>query len=373
MPEPLPPLPDDIDLRARDYEGLRRVMLEDLAARQPARTAWSPADEEVVLVEAFATVLDELSDMADRSHAEMFLSSARRPASVRWLLETIGVDAGRDALAAGDLAVSEADLEALDEAEAEEVRAGYLYLQWIQRPDQMAAAREAGPGRLHDQQRMVTVPDHSARIQEHPLVARASARAGWHGSWPRVQVAVVLEPPIDGLDATLPELPDGLRAAVDEAHEALGLQPIPWSAPSLTARTVLRPYVDRLRMAGTEVTLADVIRVPVRISLSVELSRDYWRTEVEHALRARLGSGPGGFFRPGYLQIGEDLHSSDLLEVAASVEGVVGVSVNRFKQRGDRFPDRSDEGVIVIDELEVPVLGRDDSGLSLFLHGGMVG
>src|SRR5215813_7369074 len=79
LPAPLPPLADEFDWLVRDFEGFRRFMLEDLAARFPERTRWTAADLEVVIVEAFAAALDQLSDMLDRVSAEAALETARRP------------------------------------------------------------------------------------------------------------------------------------------------------------------------------------------------------------------------------------------------------------------------------------------------------
>ena len=93
LPEPLPPLGDDFDWLVRDYDGFRLFILEELAARYPERRRWTPADLEVVIVEALAVVLDQLSDMLDRAHAEAFLETARQPQSVRRLLAMIGYDA----------------------------------------------------------------------------------------------------------------------------------------------------------------------------------------------------------------------------------------------------------------------------------------
>jgi len=57
LPAPLPPVGDDFDWRLRDYDGFRLFMLEELAARFPERQRWTPADLEVVLVEALSAVL----------------------------------------------------------------------------------------------------------------------------------------------------------------------------------------------------------------------------------------------------------------------------------------------------------------------------
>ncbi len=366
-PPALPRVPDDIDLRARDYDGLRRVMMEDLAARQPARTTWNPADEEVVIVEAWATVLDELSDMADRGFAEQFPMIARRPASVRWILEMLGIDAAQEAV--DQLGIDHDAFAAMSPS----LRGAHLDRYWLRNPAAMEAARAAAPGRIREQRRMVTSADHAERMEDHPLVARAAARARWHGTWPQVVVALVLALPDLELDEPMPALSVELTTAIGAIHAGLGVADPAWNASGLTPRMVLTPYLERLRMAGTEVVLEDVVKVRVSVSLSIGIAPDYFRTEVERALRRALGSGPEGLFAPGRLAIGDDLHASDVLEVAIGVEGVDAVCLNRFKVRGDRFADRSGDGVLPLHELEVPVLDPDDTGLRLALHGGQTG
>ncbi len=95
LPKSMPDIGDDFDWFVRDYDGFRLSMLEELAGRFPERRHWTPADIEVIFVEAFAVVLDQLSDTLDRVHTEAFLDSARRPESVRKLLSLIGYDAVR--------------------------------------------------------------------------------------------------------------------------------------------------------------------------------------------------------------------------------------------------------------------------------------
>ena len=96
LPPALPAVGDDFDWLVRDFDSLRRFMLEELAARFPERRRWTPGDLEVVLLEVLAAVLDQLSDMADRTAAEALLETARRPQSVRRLLSLIGFDAATD-------------------------------------------------------------------------------------------------------------------------------------------------------------------------------------------------------------------------------------------------------------------------------------
>ncbi len=91
-PKSIPAIGNDFDWLTRDYDGFRLFMMEELAARFPERTNWTPADIEVILVETLAVVLDQQSDALDRIHNEAFLDSARRPDSVRRLLKLIGYD-----------------------------------------------------------------------------------------------------------------------------------------------------------------------------------------------------------------------------------------------------------------------------------------
>ncbi|GGX39027.1 hypothetical protein [Saccharospirillum salsuginis] len=95
LPKPLPPIGDDFDWLTRDYDGFRLFMMEELAGRFPERRRWTPADIEVILIEAFAVVLDQMSDQLDRAYGEAFLETARRPESVLRLLGYIGYDALR--------------------------------------------------------------------------------------------------------------------------------------------------------------------------------------------------------------------------------------------------------------------------------------
>jgi hypothetical protein len=72
-----------------------------------------------------------------------------------------------------------------------------------------------------------------------------------------------------------------------------------------------------------------------------------------------LGTGPGGFFEPGRLQFGEDLHASDLYQAVMALDGVDNVCLNRFKRLGDRYADMTDLGRIVLQGLEVAICDND--------------
>ena len=365
LPRTLDAVGDDFDWLVRDYDGFRAFMLEDLAARTPQRQRWTAADMEVVLVEALAAVLDRLSDMLDRVTAEAYLETARRPDSVRRHLRLIGYDAAQHAAAAGQIG----------EGTAAEQRSALLDL-WLRHPELMDAAKEDGPKEIRTQRRMVTLADHAERLEDHPLVSRATAWSTWTGTWTTVWAAVITASG-DLLDDASVAFPPEVRAAIEEFYEERGLR-VPGLSPGTTIRTVLTPYVDAYRMAGQEVVLQDVVPVPIAMALSIRVDDDYFQSEVRRAVAQALGTGPGGFFEPGRLAFGEDLHASDVVQTLMALEGVDNVCLNRFKRVGLQHPDESDTGVIALDGLEIAVLDNDpaDPGRGYYrldLHGGRRG
>ncbi|MDQ6966563.1 MAG: hypothetical protein Q9M23_06545, partial [Mariprofundaceae bacterium] len=180
LPRPLPELGDDFDWQVRDYDGFRLFMMQELAARFPERTRWTPADVEVALVEVLASMLDQFSDTLDRVSAEAFLETARQPASVRRLLELIGYDA-----------VLIAGFEDDPDGEFSLSAAQKLDQFWLNHPEEMEYARRAGPREIRTQRRMVTLNDYINRLEEHPLVLRATSWLEWGGSWDVINVAVI--------------------------------------------------------------------------------------------------------------------------------------------------------------------------------------
>ena len=229
-------------------------MLQELAARFPDRRRWNPADLEVVIVEVLAAVLDQLSDMLDRVSAEAYLETARRPESVRRLLNMIGYDAVRIALARGEITSPGT---ASDPSEQEQLEA-----LWLREPQLMDAARRAGPRAIHDRHRMVTLDDYAESLEEHPLVLRAHAWTEWTGSWNTVRVAVVGWDD-NRLDQQGIAYPGELQELVDYFHQQRDLMTPVWDPLSPpTVRTVLRPYLEAYRMTTQEVVLEDAVPAP---------------------------------------------------------------------------------------------------------------
>lgn len=372
LPEPLPAIGDDFDWQQRDYDSFRIAMLETLAARYPERgNRWHPADMEVVLVEAFAVVLDQLSDMLDRVHGEAFLETARQPQSVRRLLKLIGYE---------PLETSGLVFDATDPASVAAARAE-LDRQWLQFPQRMEAAKLDGPRSIHRRRRMVTAADHDEMLATHPLVERAHASPRWNGSWNALDVALVLhrnallDTPFAAV--ALPAELDALRREIEGFHAYHSLQPPEWQA-NHTVRSLLNEFVRAYRMVGLDVVLQDARFVPLDIALSVRVRGNYFRSEVRDAVRAALGTDPGGFFEPGRLRFGEDVHQSDLVEVVMALDGVENLCINRFKRLGRRHPDQADAGRIVLEGIEMALCDADpvrpERGvLRISLEGGQVG
>lgn len=368
LPPPLPEVGDDFDWLAREYDRIRLFMMEELAARFPERRRWTPGELEVVIVEALAALLDQLSDMADRVAAEGTLETARRPESVRRLLQMIGYNAVQVAAAAGEIQANPETQETEATLELEKL--------WRGNPFLMDAARDAGPRAIHTQHRMVTLDDYARRMEDHPLIQRADARHLWTGSWNTIRVTIIAWD--DGaLDQPQAAVTDDLKAQVDRFHEDRELDPPDWAVVP-TLRTILRPYVNAYRMAGQEVVLDDAIAVPVTLTFSIRIAPNFFRSEVLRAVGEVLGTGEGGFFKPGRLAFGEDLHTSDFIEVLMALEGVDQVCINRFKKLGGQFPDQSATGRIVLDDLEVAVCENNPSNPArgyyrVILHGGQRG
>jgi len=349
LPPAEPNLGGDFPWRAREYDEIRLAMIEELAARFPEHARWSSADLEVVLVEVLAAALDQLSDMSDRVTAEAYLDTARRPESVRRLLAFIGYEAPRLARLSDD----PPDLAGARSA------ARKLERLWSEEPALMERARRAGPRAVRDQRRMVTLEDFTARLEEHPLVGRAAAVAGWGGSWMRVRAAVVLRAPGLSLDAAVPS-DAAVRAEVERFHQERAL-PLPaWSsAPPPTHRAVLEPYLQGWRLACQEAVLEDAVTVGIGMDLGIEVAPAYFQSEVRRAVAEALGTQPGGFFAPGRLRFGEDLHASDIFQVLLRIEGVANACLRRFKRLGGQFPDRSADGKIELEGLEIAVCDGD--------------
>lgn len=349
LPFPLPPVTDDFDWKARDYDSFRLFMMQELAAHFAERRRWTVADIEVVITELLAAALDRASHALDAVQAERFLETARRPQSVRRLLKLIGYDAVQR-IPAGALDSLPPAPEGIIETDAQR-----LERYWRLEPAAMEAARAEGPRLIGEVRRMVTLADHERLLEAHPLVARARARLVWQAAWNTVLIAALLEDNL-GLDAPLGPISDGVPSALDEGlwAEVVAFHrderlPLPPLSDTLTARHLLRGLIELNRMIGTEVFLETAKPAPVSIALSVRAKPGYFRSELKQALAQVFSADAGGYFEPGRFAFGEDLYASDIIEAAMAVEGVAVACLNRFKRVGG-YPDRTASGHIEIED-----------------------
>ncbi len=384
MPAPLAIIGDDFDWRVRDYDALRLFMLEELIARFPERIRWTPADMEVVIVEVLAALADHLSDMADRVAQEGTLETARRPDSVRRLLSFIDYDAAREAAASGLIALdpNTATRQEVDDA---------LESLWLNNPYAMDQARREGPEHIFDQERMVTIADCSARVDDHPLVVRANAESAWTGAWEAVSIAVILPKTTWRLDDSLDTVPvpplgrpddydafvrtiDKLKKDILAFHIEHGLAEPDWDqAP--TFRSILAGFIDAYRMTGQPTVLLDAIPVGIAIVVSLIVQPNFYQSEIRSAAETALGDGPTGFFAAGRLRFGEDVSVSDILAVLMNIEGVENACLIRFKRVGNANPDMTAVGRIELSGREIAVCDNDHARMdrgyfNLILHGG---
>jgi hypothetical protein len=228
---------------------------------------------------------------------------------------------------------------------------------WLRVPSAMERARQDGPNQIAAQHRMVTLDDHSATMQNHPLVALAQARLVWSGAWNSILIATLLEDEL-AMDAPLHDgragaaRPNQLRAELWEqitafhSNRNLALPPI---GPKLTGRAILRVLIDAYRMIGSEVFLEPARAAPINVTLSVRAKPGFFRSELRQAVAEVFTSDQGGFFEPGRFGFGEAVYASDIIEAAMQIEGVAVACLNRFRRVGRAFEDRSAEGFIPID------------------------
>lgn len=211
---------------------------------------------------------------------------------------------------------------------------------------------------------MVTAQDIIDQLEAHPLVARAHARMEWTGSWNTMKVAcLTLEnTPLDSAFDTLfggdADQITALQGAIDTFHRDIDIGLIRWNTqPRL--RSVLRRFIDALRMAGQEIWLEDPVDVPVLVDLTVLAKPGFYRSEIHDAVMRALGTDLGGYFSPARLKFGEDLHASDLIAAVMDLDGVQAACLNRFKRLGEGFGDQSGNGLIVLEGTEVAICDND--------------
>ena len=386
LPGALPKIGDDFDWDIRDYDGFRIFMLEELAARFPERRSWMPADMELVLIETLSVVLDQLSDMHDRVMAESFLETARRPDSVRRLLQMIGYNPNLHI----DISMiakikTQAEIKLMTNNAISDQELAQL---WDYYPHLMDEAKQAGPRSIQQQRRMVTLEDYRNQLLDHPLVLDVDAYSRWTGSWNTHFLVIRLinnlllddKLSIENIVHNQDNKIEEFKLFYDQLHDFYRQQEMT-TVPEIidrSSRFMLQDIIQQQRMIGQEVILQDVELVGIVLSVSIRIAGDFFRSQIEDAVRFVLLNPVNGFFSASQLQFGEDVVASNIIETIMTVDGIQSLCINRLKRIGAIYADQSGSGRILLQGREVAVL--EDNNLSpergsliIKLHGGKIG
>ncbi|SFF76485.1 putative baseplate assembly protein [Novosphingobium sp. CF614] len=193
--------------------------------------------------------------------------------------------------------------------------------------------RRFAPARVAQQDRAVTEADYAAAVEELPGVQRAQARIRWTGSWYTVFLIV--------------DRIGGQSATGDPAFAATLLE-----------------HLERKRMAGFDLDIADPVHVALDLELHVCVQLDAIRANVRQRLEelfsARTGSdGTLGFFHPDRRSFGDPVYASAILAAAVGVEGVRSAALTRFGRAGAPPVDPVLDGVITPSNTELLRLDND--------------
>lgn len=157
------------------------------------------------------------------------------------------------------------------------------------------------------QLRAITIKDYIDRVEELPEVSRASARYMWTGSWRTVRVAID---------------PVGTTTVTEKLREKV-------------AR-----HLEAVRLIGEDIELRSPRFVPLEITVSLCIHKDYWPEDTKFILEQEFSDGftPGGrmaFFRPDLWTFGQALHASQIIGRVQSLKGVdhvVGMTMKRWNE-----------------------------------------
>lgn len=210
------------------------------------------------------------------------------------------------------------------------------------------SVRRRAPSAFQIQERCVTPADYEARAQlVDATVQRVGANLRWTGSWRTMFLTV------DRFEA----------AEVDADFER-----------DLLAN--LEPY----RLAGHDLEADAPHYVPLELAMDVCVKSDYYRADVEAALKHvlsahRLPDGTLGVFHPDRFSFGATVYLSSIQAAALSIEGVDSVVVTTFQRQGQGETDAVDSGRLSFGRLEIPRLDNDPSypdrgALTLNMRGG---
>ena len=209
-------------------------------------------------------------------------------------------------------------------------------------PESIADIRQWAPEAFRAVQfRAVTEADYGRTAELLPQVLSAVASFRWTGSWYTVFVGILPSDPAD---------------LVNAANGVMQL------SPSLM-RTVTR-FLESYRLAGYDLEIRPPQFLAIEIDLLVCASDDQFRSDVEQAVLAALGTAPlpdggTGFFAAGRFVFGQPVYLSQIYAAAQDVEGVCSVVVTRFTPFGQ--PDNGElaRGIIPVGPWQIARLDND--------------
>jgi hypothetical protein len=204
-------------------------------------------------------------------------------------------------------------------------------------PENLEEVRQRAPFAFQlEQQRAVTAADYAAFATRYPDpnapdVLQAEATFRWTGSW----YTVFVTPDRAGGEP----VDDGFRKAL---------------------RRALEPY----RMVGHDLEVEAPISVPLELDMTVCVSDDHFRGDVQSALlgifnNRALPDGRLGLFHPDRFRFGQTVYLSPFVAAAQGVDGVQSVRVDTFQRWGVAGSQALDAGALTLHALEIARLDAD--------------
>lgn len=217
-------------------------------------------------------------------------------------------------------------------------------------PESFDQVRQFAPQAFRRQERAVTEADWADVALRFPGVQRAVARFRWTGSWHTVFVTI--------------DRVGGLTAARDPLFKA-----------------GLRAHLERFRLAGYDLEIADPVFVPLDLALLVCVKPGYFRSDVLAALvrvfsTQEFADGTLGFFHPDKFTFGQPLFLSKVCAAAMAVPGVASVEPKKFQRYGRLANHELANALIPAAPLEILRLDNDrnfpeNGKIEFDLHGGL--
>lgn len=388
MPPPVLKLDKELNTRARDFDSIVEYMLGILRESDPERAKFSQADSEVILVEALAAALDRSSHALDVAFAERFLSTANWPSSIVRILALIdGVD---DALLAVKAHLNSTEIARLglnDEAQPAQI---VLFNILTARPFLKPLAKAAGLENVTKGYSCISVENLREKLQQCPIVSQAlclhkigAGEVIYEATIWLTDSRLNLMSQVDALGDAFVQFEDYINRAerilsYDDLIPMINTGDSETQLRESTIRTALYRVVAPLMPQNSTLRLLDGRRAGVYMRLCVEVDANYYRSEVELAVRERLSAKAGGFFDPRNFETGEALYISDIHETLMALNGVRGVIISALRLVGDGSTQALTDGHLSAPANTTLILDNENSDARtgyylLRLSGGMIG